>query len=141
VANAQSGNGCAQIVQNLNNGASAIASNANTYWAHRANFVDLIFGPSNVAARNAPPAGVPALQAADQEKGQADTVKAGMPNRLASLKGLLTAAQTQSCLSPSQLSAIVEPIIKLAKRVNFDQFPAEEPEELTGPGPPAMPKN
>jgi hypothetical protein len=125
VANAQSGNGCAQIVQNLNNGASAIASNANTYWAHRANFVSFIYGPSNVAAPNAPRV-VPNPQAADQEKSQADTLKAGMPNNLASFKGLLTAAQTQGCLSPAQLSAIVEPAIKLAKRVNFDQFPPEE---------------
>jgi hypothetical protein len=140
VANAAPGNGCAQIVQNINASASAIADNANSYWAHRANFVDLIFGPSNVAAPNAPPA-VPNPQAADQEKRQADTVKAGMPNRLASLKGLVTAAQAQSCLSPAQLSAIVEPTIKHAKRVNFDQFPSEELEELTGPGPPAMPKN
>ena len=140
VVNAQPGNGCAQIVQNINDSASAIAANANSYWAHRANFVDLIFGPSNVAVPNAPPA-VPNPQAADQEKSQADTVKAGMPGRLNSFKGLLTAAQAQGCLSPTQLSAIVEPTIKLAKRVNFDQFPSEELEELTGPGPPAMPKN
>ena len=141
VANAAPGNGCAQIVQNINDSASAIAADANSYWAHRGNFVDLIYGPSNAAAPNAPPA-VPNPQAADQEKSQADTVKAGMPGRLNSFKGLLTAAQAQSCLSPAQLSAIVEPTIKLAKRVNFDQFPPEaDLEDLTGPGPPAMPKN
>jgi hypothetical protein len=139
VANAQSGNGCAQIVQNINDSASAIADNANAYWAHRANFVTLIYGPSNAAVPNAPPV-VPNPQAADQEKSQADTVKAGMPGRLNSFKGLLTAAQAQDCLSPDQLSAIVEPTIKLAKRVNFDQFPPEEQlEEPTAPGPPRMP--
>jgi hypothetical protein len=141
VANAQPSNGCAQIVQNLNDSASAIAADANSYWAHRANFVDLIYGPSNAAAPNAPPA-VPNPQAADQEKRQADTIKAGTPNKLASFKGLLAAAQAQGCLSPAQLSAIVEPTIKLAKRVNFDQFPPEaDLEDMTGPGPPAMPKN
>jgi hypothetical protein len=132
-ANAQSGNGCAQIAQNINDSVSAIADNANAYWAHRANFVTLIYGPSNADV----PA-VPNPQAADQEKSQADAVKAGMPNRLASLKGLLTAAQAQGC----QVPAIVEPAIKLAKRVNFDQFPPEEQlEEPTGPGPPRMPNN
>ena len=140
VANAQSGNGCAQIVRNINASASAIADNANSYWAHRANFVELIYGPSNVVAPRAAPV-VPSPQAADQEKSQADAVKAGVPNQLAGFKGLLAAAQAQSCLSPSQLSAIVEPTIKLAKRVNFDQFPPEEQlEDPTGPGPPRMPR-
>ena len=135
VANAQSGNGCAQIVRNINASASAIADNANSYWAHRANFVELIYGPSNVVAPRAGPV-VPNPQAADQEKSQGDAVKAGMPNRLASLKGLRTAAQAQGC----QVSATVESAIKLAKRVNFDQFPPEEHEEQTAPGPPAMPR-
>ena len=140
VANAQPASGCAQIVQNLNASASAIATNANSYWGHRANFVGLIYGPSNKAVPNAPLA-VPNPQAADQEKLLADAVKAGVPNTLASFKALVATAQSQSCLSPSQLSAIVEPTIKLAKRVNFDQFPLETPaESLTGPGPPEMPK-
>jgi hypothetical protein len=140
-ANAQSGNGCAQIAQNINDSVSAIADNANAYWAHRANFVTLIYGPSNADVPDAPPV-APNPQAAGQEKSQADTVKAGMPGRVNSLKGLLTAAQAQGCLSPDQLSAIVEPTIKLGKRVNFDQFPPEEQlEEPTGPGPPRMPNN
>lgn len=140
-ANAQSGNRCNQIVQNINDTASAIADNANSYWAHRANFVTAIYGPPNVAARNAQ-AAVANPQAVDQEKSQADTIKAGMPGKLNSFKGLLTAAQAQSCLSPDQLSALVEPTIKLAKRVNFDQFPPEaDLEDQTGPGPPEMPKN
>jgi hypothetical protein len=137
VANAQPTGSCSQLVQNINDSASAIADNANSYWAHRANFVDLIFGPPNAAVPV-----VPKIPAAEQEKAQADPLKAGMPARLASFRGLVTAEQAQSCLSPSQLSAIVEPAIKLAKRVNFDQFPPEEQlEEPTGPGPPEMPKN
>jgi hypothetical protein len=85
---------------------------------------------------------VPDTQTADQQKGQADTIKAGTPNKLASFKGQVTAALATGCLSPAQLSAIVEPAIKLAKRVNFDQFPPEEQlEEPTGPGPPRMPKS
>jgi hypothetical protein len=140
VANAQSANGCAQVLQNLNDAASAIAISATAYWAHRATFVDLIYGPSNVVAPNAPPV-VPNPQAADQEKSQADTEKAGMPGRLNSFKGLYTAALAQGC-PPDQLSAIVEPTVKLAKRVNFDQFPPEEQlEEPSAPGPPRMPKN
>jgi hypothetical protein len=138
-ANAQSGNGCAQIVQNINDGASAIAGNANSYWAHRANFVNIIFGPSNAQGQNSNAQGQNSN--AQQEKDQADLIKAGMPNRLTSLKTLVATAQPQGCLSPAQLSAIVEPTTKAAKRVNFDQFPSEELEELTGPGPPAMPKN
>jgi hypothetical protein len=127
-------------VKNINASASAVADNANAYWAHRANFVHHIFGPSNVDPPNAPRA-VPNPQGADREKSQADTAKAGLRARLASLKALVTAAQAQGCLSPYQLSTIVEPTIKLGKRVNFDQFPAVEREELTGPGPAAMPKN
>jgi hypothetical protein len=67
-------------------------------------------------------------------------VKAGMPGRVNSLKGLLTAAQAQGCLSPAQLSSIVEPPIKHGKRVNFDQFPEELPESVVGPGPRRMPQ-
>ena len=99
-ANAQSANGCAQIAQNLNNTASGIATNANTYWAQRATFVYLVYGPSNVAAANALlAAAANALQAADQLESQADTVKGGMPNLLASFKALVAAAQSQNCLS------------------------------------------
>jgi hypothetical protein len=146
-AGAAPGNGCPQIVQKLNGVHSAIAEDSNAYWAHRANFVDLRFGGSRLVVPGA--SAVPnalvapnALQAADQEKGQADAVKAGMPNRLASLKGLLTAAQAQDCLSPAQLSGIAEPTIKQGKRVNFDQFPLELPlESSVVRGPPEMPKN
>jgi hypothetical protein len=135
-ANAASDSACAQIVQKINDSASAIAADADAYWAHRANFVALIFGPPNAAMPV-----VPDTQAADQEKGQADTLKAGTPGKLAIFKGLLTAAQATGCLSSTQVSAIVEQTIKLAKRVNFDQFPPEtDLEELTGAGPPRMPK-
>ena len=124
--------GCDQIVQQLNNGAAAVADTSSSYWAHRANFVDLIFGSS----RDVPNA----RQMAEQEKAQADPLKTGMPNRLASFKGLVTAAQAQGCLSPAQLSAITEPTTKLAKRVNFDQFPPEVPIQSTVEiGPPEMP--
>jgi hypothetical protein len=135
VANAASVQGCAQIVQNLNDAAAAINGDATSYWAHRANFVDLIFGQSSQTDPNAP-------QDAQQEKSEADAVKGGVPGRLNSFKGLITAAQAQSCLSPTELSAIVEPAIKLAKRVNFDQFPPETPtESTTDRGPPQMPNN
>jgi hypothetical protein len=135
VANAAPGAGCSQIVQKLNDAAAAINGDATSYWAHRARFVDLIFGQSSQTDPNAP-------QDAEQEKSQADAVKGGVPGRLNSFKGLITAAQAQSCLSPTELSAIVEPAIKLAKRVNFDQFPPEKPiESTTDRGPPHMPNN
>jgi hypothetical protein len=103
------------------------------YWGHRANFVDLLFGPSRFT-RNAQ--GI-----AEREKAQADALKAGMPNRLASFKGLITAAQAQGCLLPAQLSAIVEPTTKHSKQVNFDQFPPETPiQSTTERGPPQMPQ-
>jgi hypothetical protein len=128
-------NSCSQIVQTLNDAHSAIAGDANAYWTHRANFVDLIFGDLRLVVPNA-------SQAAEQEKSQADAVKAGVPNRLASLKGLLAAVKAQACLSPAQLSAIAEPTIKQVKRVNFDQFPEELPlESSVARGPPQMPKN
>src|SRR5262249_51256539 len=115
VAIAAPGTGCDQIVQNLNDRVAEINQDATSYWGHRANFVDLLFGQSRDQPNN--------KQLAEQEKAQADPLKAGMPNKLAGLKGLLTAAQAQNCLSPDQLSAITEPTTKLAKRVNFDQFP------------------
>ena len=134
-ANAQPAGECAGVVQSINNVASAISGDASSYWAHRANFVDLIFGPSRLTVPNA-------SQVAEQEKSQADALKAAMPNRLASFKALVTAAQSQSCLPLTQLSAIAEPTIKLAKRVNFDQFPPELPlESSVDRGPPEMPQN
>jgi hypothetical protein len=133
VANAAPGAGCSQIVQNLNDAAAAIDGDATSYWGHRARFVDLIFGPLRLTDPDP-------LHAAEQEKSQADAVKAGVPGRLASFKGLSTAAQAQDCLSPAQLSGIVEPKIKHAKRVNFDQFPEELPfESSVDRGPPEMP--
>jgi hypothetical protein len=135
VANAASANACDQIVQKINDSASAIAADTDAYSAHRANFVDLIFGDSRLIVPNA-------RQIAEQEKADADPLKAGTPNKLASFKGLVTAAQAAGCLSSAELSAIVEPTIKLAKRVNFDQFPDELPIESSADrGPPEMPKN
>jgi hypothetical protein len=132
-ANAAPGAGCSQIVQNLNDVVALIDQDASSYWAHRANYVDLIFGPSSRVVPNA-------RQVAEGEKSQGDAVKAGIPNRAASLKGLLTAAQAQNCLSPAQQSAITEPRFKDTKRVNFDQFPPEESSQsTTDRGPRRMP--
>jgi hypothetical protein len=135
VANAQSGNACDQIVQNINAASSGISGDADAYWTHRAKFVALIFGPSNAQGQNSNGQGQNSN--AQQEKDQADTIKAGTPNKLASFKGFVTAADAQGW----KVSATtVEATIKLAKRVNFDQFPSEELEEQTGPGPPRMPR-
>jgi hypothetical protein len=135
VAYAAPGGGCPQIVKNLNDAVAGINDDATSYWAHRARFVDLIFGPSSDTIANPPPA-------AEQEKSQAAAVKEKMPGRVNSLKGLITAAQAQDCLSRTELSAIVEPTTKQAKRVNFDQFPPEEPfQSTTDRGPPSQGRN
>jgi hypothetical protein len=132
--NAQSIGDCASVVQSIKSGASAISDAASSYWASRSSFVDLTFGSSSQTVADAP-------QVAEQTKTQADGVKAGMPGKLASFKGLIATATSQNCLSPVQLSAIIEPTIKQAKRVNFDQFPQEEhpPESSFDRGPPEMP--
>jgi hypothetical protein len=132
VANAQSG-GCGQILNRINDVAALIEPSATSYWAHRANFVDLIYGPSSQVVPNA-------MQLAEQEKSAADAEKQQMPGRVNSLKGLLTAYDAQDC-DPAQLAVTFEPAMKHAKRVNFDQFPPEtELEEQAGPGPTRMPK-
>jgi hypothetical protein len=58
----------------------------------------LFFGPLRLTDPNP-------LLAAEQEKSEADVVKGGVPGRVTSFKGHLTAAQAQDCLSPAQLSA------------------------------------
>jgi hypothetical protein len=132
VANAQ-GRGCSAVLNNINDAAALIEQSATTYWEHRANFVDLIYGPSSQIVPNA-------VQVAEQEKSAADVEKQAMPGRVNSLKGLLTAFNAQGC-DPSLLSATFEPAVKHGKRVNFDQFPPEsELEEQAGPGPPRMPR-
>ena len=75
-ANAASANGCTQIAQNLNASSSAITQNANSYWQHRANVVDLVFGQRRTVPN--------ALTNAGQEKSQGDAIRAAMPNSLAS---------------------------------------------------------
>jgi hypothetical protein len=134
VANAQgNGNGCNENLLHINEIAAMIEESASTYWAHRANFVDLIYGPSSQIVPNA-------LQVAQQEKSAADVEKQAMPGRVNSLKGQLTAYNAKGC-DPSLLLVTFEPAIKHGKRVNFDQFPPEsELEEQAGPGPPRMPR-
>jgi hypothetical protein len=133
VANAQSAGKCTAIVQSLKSGAANIGSGANAYWGHRTNFVNYIYGPLRLTAHNA-------QQLAAQQQTQAGPLKAAMPNQLASFKNMVATARSQNCLSPAQLSALAEPAIKLAKHVNFDQFPPmEDIEDSTEPDPPEMP--
>jgi hypothetical protein len=130
---AQPVGGCASLLQGLNSAAATINQNATAYWSRRAQYVDLIFGLSGATVANA-------TQVADQNKAQGDALRAGMPSMLANFKDLAATAQSQGCPSASQLSAIIEPTIKLAKRINFDQFPEELPLESTVQiGPPRLP--
>jgi hypothetical protein len=135
VVNAQQGQNCIQIVSQINSVGATINQNATSYWGHRANFVDLIYGPSSQVVPNA-------LQVAEQEKSQANAEKLVIPGMVASLKRLSAEAHNltaqgqsnngQGCLTRAQQSGSVETPIKQGKRVNFDQFPPEaEAEELT----------
>jgi len=133
MANAQPAQKCAQVVQNINDLAAAIASGANSYWTHRKNFFELKSGPSSLVVPNAP-------QLADQEKTRADSLRAAMPSTLANFKALIATASSQKCRSPDQLSAFAEPIIKLAKGINFDQLqPDPRTEAPAAQTPPRMP--
>jgi hypothetical protein len=116
--------GCARTVQDINHLAATIGSEANSYWSYRKEFVK---------AKD--------IKNAEQERAKAGALKAGMPNRLASLKGLLKAAEAQKCLSADQLSAIREPAHNLAKAVNIDQFPtaATPTEQMNKQTPTRMP--
>jgi len=134
VANAAPTNDCTQILETLKASASAITQNANSYWKHRADFISLNFGQARQAVPNA-------LKVARQEKSHGNALRATMPNSLASFNDQVTVALSQNCLSPTQLSAIVEPIIKDAKRVKFDKFPEDKGESSVNHGPPRMPNN
>jgi hypothetical protein len=131
-ANDASTNDCTQTLETLKASASAITQNANSYWQHRANFVSLNYGQTSQAVPNA-------QTVSGQEKSQGDALRATMPNSLASFNDEVSVAQ--NCLSPSQLSAIVEPIIKYAKRIRLDKFPEDKVESSVNHRPPRMPIN
>jgi hypothetical protein len=121
---------CSQAVQNARNLAANIAVSANTYWAHRRNFVDFKFGRSRINTN--------AKALADAEVSQAGQWKALVPNQLANFRAALTTVRSQNCLSAAELLAIEETATTQARNVNFDQFPADEI-EATGPAPKKMP--
>jgi len=132
-ANAKASGGCTQVAQRLSEAAAKINENASAYWGNRAQFVDGIFGGASSTVPNA-------MQAAEQNRAQGEALRAAMPSTLAGFRELVAMARSQSCLSATQLAAIVEPTIKLAKRVNFDQFPQELPESTSDTGPPQLPR-
>ena len=119
MADAAPARGCTQAMQKINDLAKTITEGANSYWAHRKTFVELKYGPSRLSVPDAE-------QIAEKEKIEASQLKTAMPKTLASFKALVTTAQSKKCPPPAELSAIAEPAIKLAKRVNFDQFPVDE---------------
>jgi hypothetical protein len=128
-ASAQERSSCARIVQDMNDLKTTISSEANSYWSHRKTYTESVNAKQKQNAE----------QAAEQAKAKAGVLKAGMPIRLASLKGLLTAAEAQKCLSADQLSAIREPAYELARGVNFDQFPDGASEGTVRQTTPRMP--
>jgi hypothetical protein len=117
---------CSQAAQNASNLAANIAGSANTYWAHRKNFVDVKFGQ----LRN----NTNAKALADAEVSQAGQSKALMPNNLANFRAAIAIVRSQNCLSATQLRAIEETATTQARKVNFDQLPADETEATTRPG-------
>jgi hypothetical protein len=134
-ANAASANDCAKIIKNLKVGASAISQNANSYWQHRAKFASHNYGQGRQAVPNK-------LTVAGEEKIHVNALRAAMPNRLASFDDLVKPVLSKNCLSPAQLSAIVEPVIKHVKRVKFDKLPEGEEhirESSISHGAPRMP--
>jgi hypothetical protein len=133
--NAQPVGQCSGIVNSLKGEATAIAAAANGYWGHWENYVQYLYGPLRMTVPDPE-------QVAAQEKAAAGPFTVAIPNHLARFKASMATAQAQNCLSAAQLSVIVEPTIKAAKRVNFAQFPPDEQlEEPSGRLPPLMPKN
>ena len=126
---------CKQILNDLDKAVGTIDDDATSYWASRANYVDLIFYQ--------PPNNPDNKQKAEQEKSNGKVKKDKIKVDKKSFDNLIASAQAGDCLSPTELSAVVEPTTKHAKRVNFDQFPPEEPsfQGMTGQGPPSMPRN
>ena len=115
-ADAATASSCAQLLQQINALQQTVSANAAQYWSHRANFYSLQNGQ--------PGSTVPNAQAmAQKEQSAAAPLKAGMPSALKTMKSLVENAKSQSCLSSRQLQDINESVFKLAKSVNFDQFP------------------
>jgi hypothetical protein len=118
VAKGAPARGCAPVVKKIERLVAAITRSSEAYWAHRAKFVALTHDPHPTAPETE--------ELAAREKTEADPLKAAMSKTLASLKGLVAAAQSKKCLPHDQLLAVTEPAINLAKRVNFDKFPEKE---------------
>ncbi|MGH9646991.1 MAG: hypothetical protein ACRD4E_09270 [Bryobacteraceae bacterium] len=121
---------CTQAVQNAKDLAATIASSTGNYWTHRQKFVDYKFGKSRHV--------VNALTLATREQSVADPIRRTVTNSLVSFQAAIATVRAQNCLSAAASQAIVEPATTLARKVNFDQLPAEET-EATGPGPKKMP--
>jgi hypothetical protein len=130
MANAAPAVGCTQLVQSANSLAANIASSATNYWAHRQNFVTYTFGNLHLVAN------AKALAAA--ESALAVQLQAPMPNALASFRAAIAMARSQNCLSAAALKAIEETATTQARKINFDQFPADETEATNRPGPNKM---
>jgi hypothetical protein len=133
---AASVNDCPQILETLNVSSSTITQNANSYWQHRSNFTNIKGQLKNGVSST--------LTVAEQEKRQGNALKSAISKSLASFNNQATRAQFFNCFSEDQLSEIIEPVIKRAKRVRFDKFPNDEdkPTESSVSGVPSrMPNN
>lgn len=119
VVSAAPSEGCFEILREVNNLTANVTREANIYWTHRENFVELKHGPPR---RN----GAEASQLADQERTKADPIRTAMPNTMARLHNFLQLARQRNCLAPSELLAIRESAANRARSVSFDQFPEED---------------
>ena len=95
---------CEQAVQSARALAAKITADANTYFDDRKNFIDLIFGPLG----NTPNA----KQLAQNEKANADAIRQGIPNSLASLQAVLETVKAQKCLPDTAQLDIEVPATK-----------------------------
>jgi hypothetical protein len=131
MANAAPAVGCTPLLQSINSFAANIASAETNYWAHRQKFINYIFGNLRLVPN------APGLAAA--EKALAVQLQAPVPNTLASFQAAIATAQSQNCLSAAALKAMLETTSTKARKINFDQFPADETEATQRPGPNKMP--
>lgn len=109
---------CTQLMQNIQELAAGISSDAATYWKRRAQYVELKFGRKHAQAD--------AEARAEEEENLAAPLRDAVAGKWDKLKAALAEAQIASCAATDELSSIRESAFALMKPVRIDQFPKEE---------------
>jgi len=127
---------CARILKDLDSLSQQIGAHADSYWARRRQYIELKRGGRSANADH--------TKAAEREKADATASKISVPKLLENFRAVASEAQSQQCLPPARLTALREPTIKLARKINFDRFPEDESvrgeEDDATTVPPSMPK-